>query len=140
MLPTLMRKLPRDRKVRVAVENSVEQNDVARDVINQLARAGFDFQVVPQANATAAAAASSHATALTNVKPDEDQIQRLREKWQQAVAPHDASLRQAATTHYEVITQLRREQQRLIDEADKIQRLIDELEKKYQDMTTPRPE
>ena len=34
----------------------------------------------------------------------------------------------------------RREQQRLIDEADRIQRTIDELEKKYQDMTTPRPE
>jgi hypothetical protein len=77
---------------------------------------------------------------LTGLRADEGQIRRLREKWQQAVAPHDASLRQAATTHYEVMTQLRREQQRLIDEADKIQRLIDELEKQYQDMTTPRPE
>jgi hypothetical protein len=35
---------------------------------------------------------------------------------------------------------MRREQQRLIDEADRIQRSIDELEKEYQDMTTPRPE
>jgi len=27
----------------------------------------------------------------------------------------------------------------LIDEADRIQRLIDELEKRYQEMTTPQP-
>ena len=144
MLPTVLRKLPRDRRVRVAVENSIEQNDVARDVINQLSRAGFNFQVIPQATAGAlphaAADVKPPPAALTNVHADDDQIQRLREKWQKAVAPHDASLRQAATTHYEVITQLRREQQRLIDEADKVQRLIDELEKQYQDMTTPRPE
>ena len=38
------------------------------------------------------------------------------------------------------MTELRREQQRLIDEADRIQRTIDELDKEYQDMTTPRPE
>ena len=143
LLPTVLRKLPRDRRVRVAVENAVEQNDVARDMINQLSRAGFDFQVIPQATAGAAprpAPAPEPDANLTDVRADEGQIRKLREKWQQAVAPHDASLRQAATTHYDVITQLRREQQRLIDEADKIQRLIDELEKQYQDMTTPRPE
>ena len=28
----------------------------------------------------------------------------------------------------------------VVDEADKIQRLIDDLEKQYQDLTTPRPE
>ena len=32
------------------------------------------------------------------------------------------------------------ESQRLIDEADRIQRTIDELQKEYQEMTTPRPE
>ena len=40
----------------------------------------------------------------------------------------------------EVLAELRREQQRLIDEADRIQRLIDELEQHYQQLTTPRPE
>ena len=50
------------------------------------------------------------------------------------------ALREAAQAQYDVIRELRREQQRLIDEADRIQRLIDELERKYQDMTTPRPE
>ena len=45
----------------------------------------------------------------------------------------------AAQAHYEVIEGMRREQQRLIDEADRIQRAIDELTKQYQDMTTPRP-
>src|SRR5687767_9450821 len=45
----------------------------------------------------------------------------------------------AAQTQYDVIAELRREQQRLIDEADRIQRVIDELERAYQEMTTPRP-
>ena len=64
----------------------------------------------------------------------------MRDKWQRAVAPHDKALREAAQAHYDVINTLRREQQRLIDEADRIQRLIDRLEKDYQEMTTPRPE
>ena len=147
-LTAVIGKLPRERRVRVAVENTVEQNDVARDMINQLARDGFRFQVIPQATTGAAPPSSSAPPAegagesanLTNIHADEEQIRKLRQKWEKAVAPHDASLRQAATTHYEVITQLRREQQRLIDEADKIQRLIDDLEKQYQDMTTPRPQ
>ena len=142
MLAAVIEKLPRDRRVRVAVENAVEQNDVARQMINQLARAGLKFQVIPQATAGAAPPRpiAQTADATGGVRANDDHIRQLREKWQAAVAPHDASLRQAATTHYEVMTQLRREQQRLIDEADKIQRLIDELEKQYQDMTTPRPE
>jgi hypothetical protein len=141
-ISTVMGKLPRERRVRVAVENAVEQNDVARNMINQLARGGYKFQVIPQATTGAAPPSAPRPAGsgnLTNIHADEDQIRKLREKWEKAVSPHDASLRQAATTHYEVITDLRREQQRLIDEADKIQRLIDELEKQYQDMTTPRP-
>ena len=140
---TVVRKLPKDRRVRVAVENAIEQNDVARKMINYLSQDGFDFQVVPQATARAAPKARATTKPVemaAGMRADEQQIRALREKWQRAVAPHDASLRQAATTHYDVINQLRREQQRLIDEADKIQRLIDELEKQYQDMTTPRPE
>jgi hypothetical protein len=77
---------------------------------------------------------------LTGVAADDAMIATLRQRWEQAVRPHGDELRKAAQTHYEVITALRREQQRIIDEADKIQRLIDALEKDYQDLTTPRPE
>jgi len=77
---------------------------------------------------------------LSDVTADQKKLDKLQELWQQKVFPHDAALREAAEAHYQVINQLRREQQRLIDEADRIQRLIDELEKKYQDMTQPRPE
>jgi len=77
---------------------------------------------------------------LTEVGADDAMIARLRQRWEKAVTPHGAALRDAAQTHYEVINQLRREQQRILNEADKVQRLIDELEKSYQDLTTPRPE
>jgi hypothetical protein len=56
------------------------------------------------------------------------------------VAPHRQALKEAAQAHYQVINDLRKEQQRLIDESDRIQRTIDQLEKEYQDMTTPQPE
>lgn len=76
---------------------------------------------------------------LSDVTVDQAAIDRMKSLWESKVSPHGAALREAAQTHYEVINALRREQQRLIDEADRIQRLIDELERKYQDMTTPRP-
>ena len=53
--------------------------------------------------------------------------------------PTGFKLTPAAQVHYEVITAMRDEQQRLIDEADRLQRAIDALEKEYQDLTTPRP-
>lgn len=152
MLDKMIEQLPRGQRVRVAVANPVEENRSARLVINALASAGVKFDVIPQATAGAVPPRAAADANATQPQPPEGgsarafddnndaRLRTLRDKWQQAVAPHDASLRQAATTHYEVITQLRREQQRLIDEADKIQRLIDELEKQYQDMTTPRPE
>jgi hypothetical protein len=67
-------------------------------------------------------------------------VKALRSKWEQKVAPQNKALREAAQAHYEVINALRREQNRLIDEADRVQRVIDQLQKEYQDMTTPRPE
>lgn len=66
-------------------------------------------------------------------------LEQLRERWRNAVTPHARALRIAAQTHYEVIQSLRREQQRLIDEADRIQRLIDELERDFANLTTPQP-
>jgi chromosome segregation ATPase len=74
------------------------------------------------------------------VHVDQAKVDRLRQHWEQLVAPHRAALKEAAQAHYKVIADLRHEQQRLIDEADHIQRTIDELEKQYQDMTTPQPE
>jgi hypothetical protein len=127
--------------VRLAVAGTIEESAAAREVINALAAARVRFVVVPQAAALAGASRGPvDANQGGDVRGDEALIRRLRGQWDQAVAPHAAGLRDAARTHYEVIAQLRREQQRLVDEADKIQRLIDELEKQYQDMTTPRPE
>src|SRR5207248_1096639 len=77
---------------------------------------------------------------LSEVSIDSGKVGRLKQLWEQKVAPHDAALREAAQAQYETIAALRREQQRLIDESDRIQRTIDELEKRYQEMTTPRPE
>jgi biopolymer transport protein ExbD len=135
-LETLLTKLQQrkapDQRVRLAVANAIEENAAARDVINLLSRAGIRFLTIPQAEA-----APTNATTKPDFGADDALIRRLREKWEQSVAPRDAALREAARTHAEVIAGLRAEQQRLIDEADKIQRLIDQLEKRYQDMTTP---
>lgn len=77
---------------------------------------------------------------LSDVQLDEKKVQQLRAKWEQIVKPRGNALQQAAQAHYEVIASLRKEQNRLIDEADRVQRVIDQLQKEYQDMTTPRPE
>ena len=76
---------------------------------------------------------------VTDVTVDQRRMDALRERWLAAVRPHSAALRDAAQAHYEVITAMRSEQQRLIDEADRLQRSIDAMEKEYQDLTTPRP-
>ena len=93
----------------------------------------------PQSNAAPAGATERPDGALSGVAVNEVMVGALRKRWDSAVNPHRNELRLASQTHYDVITALRREQQRIIDEADKVQRLIDELEKEYQDMTTPRP-
>jgi hypothetical protein len=84
-------------------------------------------------------ATSTPASRLSEVTIDQQQIERLRARWDREVKPHAGALRHAAQAQYEVLSALRREQQRLIDEADRIQRLIDELERQYQEMTTPVP-
>jgi hypothetical protein len=76
---------------------------------------------------------------ITDVTVDQRRMETLREHWVRSVRPHAAALRDAAQAHYEVIAAMRAEQQRLIDEADRLQRSIDALEKEYQDLTTPRP-
>ena len=125
------------RRVRVAVANPIEENPTAREVINTLSAANVRFVAIPQATAQPV---TRPVDIGADVRADDALIQRLREKWEQSVAPRGAAMREAARTHYDVINQLRREQQRLIDEADRIQRLIDQLEKQYQEMTTPSPQ
>jgi len=138
MLPRILMDLPKDRRVRVAVANAIEENATARDVINALSAGGYRFDVIPQAGAGAGAGPASQP--VSAAAGEDELIARLRQKWEQSVAPKSPAVRDAAKTHYEVISQLRQEQQRLIDEADKIQRLIDQLEKQYQDMTAPGPQ
>lgn len=75
----------------------------------------------------------------SDVELDTRRMDQLRERWLSAVRPHAAALRDAARAHYEVVAGMRREQQRLIDEADRLQRSIDALEKEWQDLTAPRP-
>ena len=80
------------------------------------------------------------AQGISDVQLDEALVERATKKWEDVVGPRGEALRKAAQAHYEVINALRREQQRLIDEADRVQRAIDRLERQYQDMTTPQPE
>jgi hypothetical protein len=79
-------------------------------------------------------------TQLSDVAIDQQKVAALRARWERHVRPHSAALREAAQAQYEVIAALRREQQRLIDEADRIQRVIEELDKDFQEMITPTPE
>jgi hypothetical protein len=138
-LPDLLKKAASPGRVRVAIANTIEENGAARDVINMLSAQGIAFVTMPQADRWMRQATQPSFTAA-DVAADDQLIQRLREKWSQSVAPRASAVRDAAKTHYEIISQLRQEQQRLIDEADKIQRLIDQLEKQYQDMTAPGPQ
>ncbi len=85
-------------------------------------------------------AATTQPVGLSDVHLDQAKVDHLKAYWEKAVAPHRLALKEAAQAHYQVINDLRKEQQRLIDESDRIQRTIDELEKQYQDMTTPQPE
>lgn len=68
---------------------------------------------------------------------DDVDVNALKQEWEQAVEPHKKALTEAAQAHFQVIRTLRQRQQHLIDEADKLQRLIDQLERDYQQMTTP---
>lgn len=95
--------------------------------------------LLAQTNATPATQPAD-AAAGGEVRADERAMALWKAKWEKAVRPSAAALKQAAQAHYETINAMRREQQRLINEADRIQRVIDQLDKEYQEMTTPRPE
>jgi hypothetical protein len=93
----------------------------------------------PRADANEVRLEENGAASDEETSADAVKMKQLRERWLAAVRPHSAALREAAQAQYEVIAQMRGEQQKLIDEADRIQRAIDALEKEYQDLTTPRP-
>ena len=96
---------------------------------------------VPGAVPAGATAAPTTAPATSeDVRTDDQAMAEWKAKWEKAVRPNAAALKQAAQAHYDAIAAMRKEQQRLINEADRIQRVIDQLEKDYQDMTTPRPQ
>jgi hypothetical protein len=106
---------------------------------------GDGLPVAPSGDGAAAAAQVDDAgdidpSGISDVKLDEALVERATKKWESVVGPRGEALRKAAQAHYDVINALRREQQRLIDEADRVQRAIDRLERQYQDMTTPQPD
>jgi hypothetical protein len=111
--------------------------DAAGNATGQFA-AGADAAAAP-IGAPATQPAATAPPGLSDVHTDEAKVQALLKYHDQVVGPRAEALRQAAQAHYDVIQQLRKEQQRLITEADLIQRTIDELEKKYTDLTTPAP-
>jgi hypothetical protein len=94
---------------------------------------------IPAAVPDAAPATTQPAGRSSDVRTDEQAMAEWKAKWETAVRPNAAALKQAAQAHYDAINAMRKEQQRLINEADRIQRVIDQLEKDYQDMTTPHP-
>jgi hypothetical protein len=94
---------------------------------------------VPSPDAQAEEGEGGGGGALSGVHADEEKINDLVAKWEKAFRPHRQALQDAAQTHYQTISALRREQQRLIDEADRIQRAIDRLEREYNDSVTPHP-
>jgi hypothetical protein len=128
---------PAGTKVTMVIEPAGAAGDAPKDAAPSNATPSNGAPAAPEATKTPTTAPAG---ALSDVAADEAMIKSLRQRWDKAVTPHGAALREAAQTHYDVINQLRREQFRIINEADKVQRLIDELEKNYQDLTTPRPE
>lgn len=76
----------------------------------------------------------------SDIRRAQQRTQELLEYWRKQVTPHRDALREAAEAHYKVVQELREQQQKLIDAADRLGRTIDQLEKEYQDLTTPRPQ
>lgn len=98
------------------------------------------------AAATPSAAAPSVAPATTQPVDVDGEIHAAeqtaateKKEWEDDVAKHREAMREAAEAHYRIMQTLRSQQQKLIDEADRMQATIDELEKEYQDLTAPRP-
>lgn len=132
-ITTRLKEMKQERPVRVRVSSTPQTSYERVDTVLTAAQAaGAEVEV-------ATVPANMQTETVGSVQLDEQRMNALRQRWEEAVRPNRDAVRQAAQAHYDVITQLRQEQQRLIDEADRIQRLIDQLEREYQDITTPRP-
>jgi hypothetical protein len=94
--------------------------------------------IEPAGDAAAPVTQPAGATRVETTR-SQTEIDLLRQRWLAAVRPHGKALQDAAQAHYEVIAELRARQQQLINEADELQMLIDQLEKEYQDLTSPHP-
>jgi hypothetical protein len=100
---------------------------------------GSPVTMILEPAGTAALAAAPATAPADHVSVDQVKIDRLRDEWQHDVASHAKAVQDAASSHYRVINELRAEQNRLLDEAERVGRTIDQLEKQYQDITAPRP-
>jgi biopolymer transport protein ExbD len=139
-LAAAIKKLPEGTVIRVA-QNKVEDPARLVAVFQAIEASGHKMALVSSAGSAAAPSTQPNADApISNVHINQKEMSDLKARWEKAVRPNAAALREAAQAHYEVISAMRKEQQRLINEADRIQRAIDELDKDYQDMTTPSPE
>ena len=96
-------------------------------------------QVTKPSGPAAAATQPAGAASPGEAHLDQAKIDQLRQRWNQAMAPSSASIGRMAQEHYEIIQQLRAEQSRLVNEAERVSRVIEELQKQYNDMVTPRP-
>lgn len=95
--------------------------------------------IEPAGGAVQVAAAPEAATQRAAPSLGNDDLKSLQDRWNREVGPHAGELRNAAQTQFQIIAELHRRQQKLIEQADDIQRMIDDLEKQYQQMTTPAP-
>lgn len=129
---------PKGTKVTVVIEPAGKAPGAQAEAPVRPAGAGETPAVGPGTTPGAPGAAEV-ADPFKQIRMDEAKVEALVKQHDQVMAPRADALRKAAETHYEVISALRKEQQRLVTEADLIQRTIDELERKWADLTAPRP-
>ncbi len=63
----------------------------------------------------------------------------LRADWERAVLPRADALREAAQVHYDLMQAYQDEINRLISQADELRREMDQLQERFDDLTTPQP-
>ena len=73
------------------------------------------------------------------MSPADRTLAELREQWEASVLPQAQSLRTAAQTHYEAMRAYDAEINRLLDEAERLRRERDQLQARYDELTTPQP-
>jgi biopolymer transport protein ExbD len=115
-------------RVRLVVERNV-QFQRALDILDLFEKAGIDNVALRVADPEEQSVVDSKA----------DQLAALRQQWEARVLPQSDALQQAAQTHYEVMQAYQTEINALLDRADKLRREMDELQRRFDDLTTPRP-